>query len=108
MRTEITLKFAEKKKELSEVKERLKVVEDFLVERKEKAELKRTLRESAGIGVVALEAVEGESSQPTKRRRLVKLAEKQKSAAEEELEALHEKAFMADLEARRMFEDEYS
>lgn len=35
----------------------------------------------------------------------MKLADKQQKFVEEEFEALHEEAFMADLEARRMTEE---
>lgn len=57
LRTEMIAKFVEKEKELSEVKERLKAVEDFLLERWEKAELKRALRESARVAATSGDVV---------------------------------------------------
>lgn len=85
-----------KEKELVDVKESLKKVEDFLLERREKDELKRALSESVVITAAAgIEIAEGESSQPAKRWRLVKLADKKQHLIEEELEALHEEAFVA-------------
>lgn len=57
-----------KEKELVDVKESLKKVEDFLLERREKDELKRALSESVVITAAAgIEIAEGESSQPAKR-----------------------------------------
>lgn len=55
------------------MKGRLEKIEDLLLERREKQELKRALRESAATIAARTEYVGGESSQQPKRRRLVKL-----------------------------------